>query len=72
MTENRKKLREATQGGTAPLNPSNVPVSNTVQGRSFHTRVWAGTKHLANCDVLTLTLITLMDELQSQLEYVEL
>ena len=40
------KLKNRTQGSnqrfTAPLNPSNVHVPNTVQGRSFHTRVWVG------------------------------
>ena len=52
------KIEKYTQGGnqrlTAPLNPSNVPVPNTAQGRSSHTRVWAGKKHLANWDVLHL------------------
>ena len=34
-----KQTQPSNQRVIAPLNPSNVPVSNTVQGRSFHTRV---------------------------------
>ena len=47
------KLKKSTTRGsnqrlTAPLNPSSVPVSNTVQGRSLHIITKAGRKHLAN------------------------
>ena len=52
----KRKTEKQTKGSyqrlTAPLNPSNIPLSNIVQGRSFHTRVWAGRKHRANCYVL--------------------
>ena len=50
----QKNKLEKNKRLTAPLNTSKVPVSNTVLGRSFHTRVWAGRKHRANWDVLHL------------------
>ena len=50
----KKQTEWSNQRLTASLNPSNFPVSNTVQGRSFHTRVSADKKHLANWDVLHL------------------
>ena len=46
-----KAEENTTQGSnqwlTAPFNPSSVPVTNTVQERSFHIRTWAGRKNLA-------------------------
>ena len=54
-TENwRAPTQGSNQRLTAPLNPSSIPVSNTVLGRSFHNRTWAGKKALSNCDVLHL------------------
>ena len=52
----RKTQENTTQGSNqrlaAPFNHSSVPVSNTVLGRSFHIRTWAGRKYLANLHVL--------------------
>ena len=49
ITENWKNTTKGSnQRLTASLNPSNVPGSNTVCGRSSYTQVWAGRKHLAN------------------------
>ena len=52
--ENCKTAQGNNQRLTAPLNPSNDPVSSTMYGRFFSTRVWAGSKHLSNSDVLHL------------------
>ena len=42
----------------APLNPSSIPVPNTVLGRSFHIRTWADRKDQENLDVLPTYRIT--------------
>ena len=46
------KLKNTTQASnqrlTSPLNPSCVSVSNTMLGRQFHIKPWAGRKHLAS------------------------
>ena len=55
--KNNKHLRHGKQGSnqwlTAPLNPFNVPVSNTVQGKPFRIQTWAGRKRFSSWGVLT-------------------
>ena len=57
---------------TAPLNPSNVPLSNTVYEDHSTQESGPAGNTLQIGTFYTLILQTLMDELQPQLGYVEL
>ena len=65
-----QKTEKQTQGSNqrliVSLNPSNVPVSNTVKSHSTHVSGPPGNT-LQIAEFYTLILLTLMDELQPQL-----